>query len=184
MAMNSSDAVKTYSPRNRIADVAGRDDGPDLETILARVKAGIEDLQQEYMGEAQSELAELSASLELAQNSAGTEQSLAIDRIFRISHDLRGIAGSFDYPLVTRVGSSLCGMIENTDTFGPLELAVMDLHVGAMHMIMSNRMTGNGDAKACEMINGIDAVVRKYAEKKDVRSGAAWSISDKGQVRP
>lgn len=166
--MNSTGAEKTYSPRNRIADVASRDNGPDLETILARVKAGIEELQQEYLGEAQDELADLSASLELAQKSVGAEQSLAINRIFRISHDLRGIAGSFDYPLVTRVGSSLCGMIENTDTFGPLELAVIDLHVGAMHMIMSNRMTGDGDAKALEMINGIDAVVRKYVEKKNV----------------
>jgi hypothetical protein len=60
-------------------------------------------------------------------------------------------------------------MIEKTSTFGPLELAVIDLHVGAMHMIMSNRMTGNGDAKALEMINGIDAVVRKYAEKTEGR---------------
>ena len=167
--MNSAGVVKTYSPRNRIADVAGRDNGPDLETILARVKAGIEELQQEYLGEAEDELAELGASLELARNSVGSEQCLAINRIFRISHDLRGIAGSFDYPLVTRVGSSLCGMIENKDTVGPLEFAVMDLHVGAMHMIMSNRMTGDGDAKAREMIDGIDAVVRKYAEKNDAR---------------
>jgi hypothetical protein len=34
-----------------------------------------------------------------------------------------------------------------------------------MQTIMSNRMTGDGDAKAREMISGIDAVVRKYAEK-------------------
>lgn len=167
--MSSTSENKTYSPLNRIADVASRDDGPDLETILARVKAGIEELQQEYLCEAQDELAELSASLDLAQNSVGTEQSQAINRIFRISHDLRGVAGSFDYPLVTRVGSSLCSMIEKMDTFDPLELAVIDLHVGAMQMIMSNRMTGNGDSKAREMINGIDAVVRKYAEKTEFR---------------
>jgi chemotaxis protein histidine kinase CheA len=165
MAMSSTSAEKVYSPRNRIADVASPDGGPDLETILARVKAGIEELAQEYLGEAQNELAELSVCVNLAQTSAGAEQSAAINRIFRISHDLRGVAGSFDYPLMTQIGSSLCSMIEKTDTFGPLEIAVIDLHVGAMQTIMSNRMTGDGDAKAREMISGIDAVVRKYAEK-------------------
>jgi len=163
--MSSTSVMRNYTPRNRIADGARRDGGPDLETIMARVRAGIEELEQEYLGEARGELAELSECLIAAKNTAGAERSQALDRIFRISHDVRGVAGSFDYPLVTRIGSSLCGLIERTDTFGPLELAVIDLHVGAMKSIMSNRITGDGDAKAREMINGIDAVVRKYAEK-------------------
>jgi chemotaxis protein histidine kinase CheA len=165
MAMSGIRAEKVYSPRNRIAEVASPEGGPDLETILARVKAGIAELSQNYLGETQYELAELSACVNLAQTSTGAERGEAIDRIFRISHDLRGVAATFDYPLVTRIGSSLCSMIEKTDTFGPLEIAVIDLHVGAMQTIMSNRMTGDGDAKAREMISGIDAVVRKYAEK-------------------
>jgi chemotaxis protein histidine kinase CheA len=165
MAMSNTSVKRNYTPRNRIADGARRDGGPDLETIMARVRAGIEELEQEYLGEARDELAELSASLDLAKNSAGPDRGQAIDRIFRISHDLRGVAGSFDYTLVTRIGSSLCDLIERTDTFDPLELAVIDLHVGAMKTIMSNRITGDGDAKAREMIDGIDAVVRKYAEK-------------------
>ncbi len=167
--MSSTCAKRYSSPRNRIADCASRDDGPDLETILARVRAGIEELKQEYLGEARDELAELSASVNLAQKSVGTERSKAINRIFRISHDLRGVAGSFDYPLVTQIGSSLCSMIEKMNAIGPLELAVIDLHVGAMKVIISNRMTGNGDTKASELISGIDAAVKKCIEKP-----AAW----------
>jgi chemotaxis protein histidine kinase CheA len=158
-------AVRRYAPRNRIADSASRGGGPDLETILARVKAGIEELQQEYLGEAQDELAELSASIALARTSADPQRSAAIDRIYRISHDLRGVAGSFDYPLVTRIGSSLCQMIEGGDTIDSLELAVIDLHIGAMQVIMSNRMTGDGNSKAHALISGIDAAVRKCREK-------------------
>ncbi len=165
--MSKTHAVRRYAPRNRIADCTSRDDGLDLETILARVKAGIEELQQEYLGEAHDELAELSASVALAQTTAGAEQSKAIDRIFRISHDLRGVAGSFGYLLVTRIGSSLCHMIENSGAYGPLELAVMDLHVGAMKVIMSNRITGDGNSKTCALISGIDAAVRKCSENPD-----------------
>jgi chemotaxis protein histidine kinase CheA len=163
--MINTRAVKRYAPRYRIAEGASRDDALDLETILARVKAGIEELQQEYLGEARDELTELSASVAAAQTSAGAERSAAIDRIFRISHDLRGVASSFDYPLVTRIGTSLCHMIENRNTIDALALAVIDLHVGAMKVIMSNRITGEGDSKTHALIGGIDAAVRKCGEK-------------------
>jgi len=156
----STNAVKHHVPRNRIAEGASRHGGLDIETILARVKAGIVELEQEYIGEAQDELAELSASVALAQTLEGPERGEAINRIFRLSHDLRGVAGSFDYPLVTRIGSSLCDMIENKDTVDPLELTVMGLHVGAMKAIMSNRITGDGDARAHDLIQGIDEAVK------------------------
>ena len=166
--MSSICEMKRYTPRNRIAEEASRDAGPDLETILARVRAGIEDLQGEYLGEAQDELADLRASVDMAKNSTGRARSEAIDRIFRISHDLRGVAGSSDYPLVTRIGSSLCGMIEKLGTPGPLELAVIDLHVDSMKVILSNRMTGEGESRALELTRGIDAAVRKCSEKPTV----------------
>jgi chemotaxis protein histidine kinase CheA len=163
--MSKTGAVRHLAPRNRIADSVSRDGGLSLETILARVKAGIAELQQEYLGEAMGDLSELSASIATAQSSTGAKRSKAIDRIFRISHDLRGVADSFDYPLITRVGTSLCDMIENRETIDPLELAVIDLHVGVMNVIMSNRITGDGDSKTRALICEVDAAVRKCNEK-------------------
>jgi len=36
-------------------------------------------------------------------------------QLYRMSHDLRGLGGTFDYGLITTIGEALCGLVDNPD---------------------------------------------------------------------
>ena len=159
--MARTKASKTLSPPIRLADQVTADRGPALETILARVRMGLEPLKQEYLGEARDELAALDGHIAEAKAAAGSARRQAIDKIYLISHDVRGMAGSYDYPLLTRIGSSLCRLIEGASDLDPLELEVIELHIGAMRVVLAKRMTGDGGTAGRVLAEGIEAAAQK-----------------------
>ena len=139
--------------------VSGR--GPDLDTVLARVKKGLAALTDDYLSETQDDLTELDAALGEARAAEGKSRQDAVERIFRISHDLRGLGGTFDYPLVTHIGSSLCDLITRLERIETLHLEAIELHIGAIKLVTASRISGDGGKKGQELTASIAAMVDK-----------------------
>jgi hypothetical protein len=66
-------------------------------------------------------------------------------RLHRLSHDLRGLGGTFNYGLVTIVGDSLCSLIKNEALPGDrsLQRRIM-AHVAALQAIRQFDLKGDG----------------------------------------
>ncbi len=135
--------------------------GPDLDTVMARVKAGLKALTEEYLNETRGDLRDLEAALAAARARNGADRREAVDKIFRISHDLRGLGGTYDYPLVTHIGSSLCDLIQRLDRIEPLHLEAIELHISAIKLVTANRISGDGAAQGRQLTANIAEMVEK-----------------------
>ena len=152
---------KVMKPPFRLADHVAAGAGPDLDTILTRVRDGVEQLTGDFVATAKATLVELESSLIQARTNSGDAQRDALRQLFRHSHDLRGLGGTFDYPLITHIGSSLCDLVQRLNGVTSLHLEVVELHISAMKLVIADGMSGDGGQAGQQLTASIEAMVGK-----------------------
>jgi len=152
--------ARLYRPPNRLREKLGELDGPDPEFLIARIEAGIAELKDRYVSWANADLTALYDALDAARSHLGNRQD-HMDQMQEIAHNMRGQAGTFDYPLITEIGSSLCAFVDSAVKFGDDELEAVELHVQAIHSVIGGKVEGHGNAQAREMLAGLSAVSAK-----------------------
>ena len=112
--------------------------------VLERAEDAVRKLAVGYTEWVQADLARLDAAYEAiaAAPVCGPEQ---LEPLLNAAHDIKGQGGSFGYPLMTRIGGSLCRYIERLDDPAKIDLALVDAHRQAMRAIVDNRIEGDGD---------------------------------------
>ena len=135
--------------------------GPISEEMLARADAAVGSLSAEFAALLATEIAKLGGLQ--AQGAAATPaRRLEIAKaIFEITHDLRGQAGTFDYSLITRIGSSLCRFIENLTACDERSYEVIRVHIEAMDAVLHNALHGDGGPLGQAIAGGLETAVKK-----------------------
>jgi len=117
------------------------DDLPEIDPeAMARAEAALTNLSSSYLEWVAADLRALTerfALLEI-QPEARAEHLRAL---FTIVHDMKGQATTFGYPLVTRIGSALCRLIESE---GDVTVAVIGAHVDALTKVVNQRLRDDG----------------------------------------
>jgi len=148
------------NPPNRLRErVTGS--GPISEEMLARAEAAVQSLSDQFGELLASQIAEL-GRLHAEGAAAPVEKQLDIaKRIFEIAHDLRGQAGTFDYPLITRIGASLCRFTENLTDCDARCYEVIRVHIEAMDAVLHNGLQGDGGPLGEQIAGGLETAVKK-----------------------
>lgn len=128
--------------------------------VLARAESVITNMAGEYLEWVEKDLANIEAAWDRL-HAAGDISKEHLDRIYQVSHDIKGQGGSFGYPLMTLVGDRLCRFIEHLDDPGPKESEVIRLHIAAMRVVISRRIQGQGEASGAQLLTGLDQVTQK-----------------------
>jgi HPt (histidine-containing phosphotransfer) domain-containing protein len=84
--------------------------------------------------------------------------------LLRASHDIKGQAATFEFPLVARVASSLCRLIEALSAANAISLVMVDAHVTAIRVIFRDRITDTSNRMALELIQELEARVNEITE--------------------
>src|ERR1043165_4726643 len=93
------------------AKVGGSAAGLDL-AAMKRAETAMENLKSEFSDWVAKDVERLGTAHDrfiLERN------QVACDDLFRASHDIKGQASTFDFPLIARAASSLCKLIEETN---------------------------------------------------------------------
>lgn len=158
MTPNNS-TVQFVQPPHQISErVSGGGDISDK--MLARADAAVKRLGDQFNDLALDEIDKLSTLLKEAEANR-EERPQIVRNIFMVVHDLRGQGATFDYPLLTRIGSSLCTFTENLDDSGDKELQVIAVHVDALKAVMTHRISGDGGPVGREIAKGLEIAVQK-----------------------
>jgi len=125
---------------------------------IARAEAVVAGLAGQYLAAAAVDLAGLKAAAgRLAVDPAG--RALHLDRLFRISHDMKGQGATFGYPLVTAIGNRLCRFIEKRrETLDDAGVAVVRRHVEALDRVLGERMRAVDTPEAEALLVSLDEV--------------------------
>jgi hypothetical protein len=113
-----------------------------LETVLARAQAAVADLAQNFAESARADLDRCSAALKAAREQPATRAD-GVKDIYGIAHNLKGQGSSFGYPLITRIGQSLCMLTRRHRDFSDADLGVVQAHLDAIRLILTKDIKGD-----------------------------------------
>lgn len=120
------------------------DDGDrKMEAVLARAQAAVADLAKNYVPSTLGDLDRCAGLLKTArENPAGS--AAAVKDLYGIAHNIKGQGSSFGYPLVTRIGHSLCALTRQEREFSDADLGVIQAHLDALRLILTKEIKGEG----------------------------------------
>ncbi len=132
------------------------------QTVLARAEAVIADLSGDYMEWAQEDLRQIQEAIDsIDPNSDEEQRKKVLNRVFAISHDIKGQGGSFGYDLMTIIGNDLCRFSETIETLKSSDVEVIRLHVDTMKRVIADDIQGDGGKEGEMVLSGLAAVVEK-----------------------
>lgn len=103
----------------------------DLQDASARAAAALEELSAQFAVWLREELDRLEAAR--AELHAGG----AVQALRQRAHDLKGLGGTYDYPLITRLAGSLGRLLDRP---GAPDLRLADAHVDAILLVAHQEM--------------------------------------------
>ncbi len=158
MTPNSSTAQFIQPPHQISERVSG---GGDIsEKMLSRADAAVKRLSDQFTNLALEEINRL-GTLHKEATANPDKRPDIIRSIFMVVHDLRGQGATFDYPLLTRIGSSLCTFTENLNGSDDKALLVIGVHIDALKAVMMNKISGDGGPVGREIAKGLEIAVQK-----------------------
>jgi len=159
--MSREHPIELFMPPNMLkAKVGGSFGGLDMAAIK-RAEAAVETLKADFADWVSDDVARLS---QCRDRFAKTRDSASRDELFRACHDIKGQAASFDFPLVARVASSLCKLMDAVKTPEAVALHLVDAHVTAIRIIFRDNIKDATNRMATELCEELEARVLEAGE--------------------
>lgn len=80
-------------------------------------------------------------------------------RIYDLTHNIKGMGGSFDFPLMTFAGGSLCSYIKDLPESKNLSAKIIDAHVKVFDVVLAHKIQGDGGEKGVALQNRLKAII-------------------------
>lgn len=86
-----------------------------------------------------------------------------VKKMLRICWDMKGLGGSFGFPLVTQITHYLSNYLEYcmNSSEARISAAVLTPHIDALYVVLSQKISGDGGAIGRELVRGLETVVLK-----------------------
>lgn len=78
-----------------------------------------------------------------------------------IAHNIKGMGSSFDFPLMTEIGTSLCRYLRSRKNGTPLAASLIEAHAKAMNVILANDIRGDGGDRGQALTARLNEIVDK-----------------------
>lgn len=152
--MPKQQPVEMFMPPNTLkAKVGGGGTGVDMAAIK-RAEEAVGTLKSEFTGWVSSDVAHLAEARDKFANMRSTKTA---DELFRAGFDIKGQAATFDFPLIARVASSLCKLIEESKSVGAVPLNLVDAHVNAIRVIFRDKIQDMSNPTAIALAEELEA---------------------------
>ncbi len=149
---------KPANSNNPDADATGGDGR--MSSVLKRAEAAVADLAKDYPAWALADVAKARAALTAAGDDAA-QRGEQIGALFRVAHDLKGQGASFGFPLVTKIGQSLCILTrDRMREYGPKEFDLAKSHLDAIDLVLTKGIKGEGGKVGTDLVAKLEFKVK------------------------
>ena len=158
----TDDVSRVFRPPNTLsAKVTKGGPGAVNLATLEKAEQVIADLATNYLEWVEDDLQRLQGAFADLKDGNG-DQSLALNKIFELVHDMKGQGGTFGYNLMTVIGDQLCRYIETLDGHASSDaIEVIQLHVDALQVVISQNLSADGGAVGIQLLQGLEQVMAK-----------------------
>ena len=153
MSQNALYQGRSFAAPTVLRDKTGPRIGRIDHEAVARAEAALVALSSNYGGWLQEEVDKLESAREVIRTNGADRDK--IDRLFARAHDLKGLAGTYGFPLVGRIAASLCRLLKMGEARLNAPLALVDAHIKAIKAAVRDNIrdaeTMIGEALASEL---------------------------------
>jgi hypothetical protein len=98
--------------------------------VVARAEAALKALSSQFSRWLQDEIDKLDA----ARAAVGLDgmTGAAGDALYTRAHDLKGLGGTYEFPIVTRAAASLCRVVDSAQARAAAPISLVDSHINAI----------------------------------------------------
>lgn len=133
-----------------MADKDEDSDGFDIDPeILARAEQAVAALSESFVAAAREDLATMRGLVDTL--AAGPDPG-SVDALYGRAHDMAGQGGSFGFPLLSRLGRSLCDLIQARNrAIAAGDIALLRAHLDAAQAILDDPDTADAEGRVAEI---------------------------------
>ncbi len=155
--MASKPATRISEQQSSLKDRANISEAREINFSAAQ--SAIDDLGKKFVNRLPEELQRIEAALSALEDKPDDQSRRTV--LFRLVHDLKGEAGTFDYRLITIIGNDLCRFLEMQVAWTPRLMKVVRFYVEAINRVAEDRITGDGDEFGLQMIETLQRMTQK-----------------------
>ena len=99
-------------------------------SAIAKAEAALKSLSGNFAQWLNDEVVKLDAARQRVRDEGMTVE--AMETLYLRAHDLKGLGTTYEFPLITRIGASLCRLIDDKDKRLTVSLPLVDAHIDAI----------------------------------------------------
>ena len=160
--------IEIFMPPNMLK--AKVSSGGLSSSVIKKAEASIEELRGEFAGWIATNVNRLVERRDSYQAQADDH---ALSNLHRASHDLKGQASTFEFPLIARVASSLCQLTDEVNHGLDLPVTLINAHVDAIKVIMREGIKDPSNQMAVILAGELEGQVSAFLEKYAPASAGA-----------
>jgi len=149
--------IELFMPPNMLKGKVGGGGGIDLAAAVKRAENAMEELKGEFSSMASDAVSSLSAAHQAYTAKPDCRDSRAA--LLRAALDIKGLAATFDFPLMARVAGALSRLLGEIPENKPLPLKLVEAHVAAVQVIHRKAITGMDDKLTLAVLGELEAQV-------------------------
>jgi chemotaxis protein histidine kinase CheA len=152
--------AQAIQPSNALRDkVGGRTIGLD-PNMLARAEAALKSLSGQFSQWLNDEIVKLeTARTEIQAKGLNGETGEAL---YMRAHDLKGLGGTYEFPIITRLAGSLCQLLDDPEKRSTAPMYLVDAHIHAIKAAVRDNIRDDSNPVGRALAEALEAQVRAY----------------------
>ena len=99
-------------------------------SAIAKAEAALKSLSGNFAQWLSEEVVKLDAARQRVRDEGVAAETM--ETLYLRAHDLKGLGTTYEFPLITRIGASLCRLIDDKDKRLSVSLPLVDAHIDAI----------------------------------------------------
>lgn len=96
-------------------------------SAIAKAEAALKSLSGNFLQWLNDEVVKLDAARQRVRDEGVNAETM--ETLYLRAHDLKGLGTTYEFPLITRIGASLCRLIDDKDKRLTASMALVDAHI-------------------------------------------------------
>lgn len=122
--------------------------------VVARAEAALKSLSAQFSRWLQDEIDKLEAAR--ARVAAEGIDGNAGEVLYTRAHDLKGLGGTYEYPIITRTMASLCQLIESPERRVLAPMALVESHINAVKAMVRDQIKDDSHPVGQAMVMALE----------------------------
>ncbi len=119
-----------------------------------------EELFNQYLSWTSNAIKDMKSIYDNLDHHEGSYADVA-SQFYDLSHNIKGMGASFNFLLMTQIGTSLCSYLQSYDDKAPLSKTVLNAHIRALEVVLDNRILGDGGEKGNALLSRLEMIVNQ-----------------------